>query len=66
MQQVNQQQTTGGTPFAAGNRAKIVRKTDGKDVDTRVRLSDLLKDGDLSANTDLRPGDIIIIPQSYF
>ena len=56
----------GLTPFAAGNRAKIVRKTDGKDVDTRVRLSDLLKDGDLTANTDLRPGDIIIIPQSYF
>ncbi len=56
----------GLTPFASGNRAKIVRKVDGKDVETRVRLSDLLKSGDLTANTDLRPGDIIIIPQSYF
>jgi polysaccharide export outer membrane protein len=56
----------GLTPFASGNRAKIVRKENGKDAETRVRLSDLLKDGDLTANTDLRPGDIIIIPQSYF
>jgi polysaccharide export outer membrane protein len=35
-------------------------------VTSNVRLSDLLKDGDMSANTDLQPGDIIIIPQSYF
>jgi polysaccharide biosynthesis/export protein len=56
----------GLTPYAAGNRAKLVRKIDGKDIDTTVRLSDLLKDGDLTANTDLRPGDIIIIPQSFF
>ena len=58
---------TGGlTPYAAGNRAKIVRHVDGKEIDINVRLNDLLKNGDLSANTDLRPGDIIIIPQSYF
>lgn len=56
----------GLTPYAAGNRAKIVRHVDGKEADLTVRLNDLLKDGDLSANTDLRPGDIIIIPQSYF
>jgi len=56
----------GLTPYAAGNRAKIVRHLDGKEVSLNVRLSDLLKDGDLGANTDLHPGDIIIIPQSYF
>lgn len=56
----------GLTPYAAGNRAKIVRHVDGKEVDLNVRLADLLKNGDLGANTDLRPGDIIIIPQSYF
>ncbi len=56
----------GLTPYAAGNRAKIVRHVGGKEVDVNVRLSDLLKNGDLSANTDLRPGDIIIIPQSFF
>jgi polysaccharide export outer membrane protein len=56
----------GLTPFASGNRTKLVRRVDGKEVNSTVRVSDLLKDGDLSANTDLRPGDIIIIPQSYF
>jgi polysaccharide export outer membrane protein len=56
----------GLTPYAAGNRAKIVRHVDGKEVSVNVRLSDLLKNGDLGANTELRPGDIIIIPQSFF
>lgn len=56
----------GLTQYAAGNRTKIVRRTDGKETDMTVRLSDLLKSGDLTANTDLRPGDIIIIPQSFF
>ena len=56
----------GLTPYAAGNRAEIVRRVDGKEVDYNVRLADLLKGGDLGANTDLRPGDIIIIPQSFF
>jgi polysaccharide export outer membrane protein len=56
----------GLTPYAAGNRAKIVRHVGGKEVDLNVRLSDLLKDGDIGANTDLHPGDIIIIPQTYF
>jgi len=56
----------GLTPYASGNRAKLVRKINGKDVETTLRLSDLLKSGDLSANTELQPGDIIIIPQSFF
>jgi polysaccharide export outer membrane protein len=56
----------GLTPYAAGNRAKLVRNINGHEVTTTIRLSDLLKDGDMNANTDLQPGDIIIIPQSYF
>lgn len=56
----------GLTPYASGNRAKLVRKLNGKEVETTLRLSDLLKSGDLSANTELQPGDIIIIPQSFF
>jgi polysaccharide biosynthesis/export protein len=56
----------GLTPFASGNRAKLIRKINGKDTITVLRLSDLLKDGDLSANTELQPGDTIIIPQSFF
>jgi polysaccharide export outer membrane protein len=57
----------GLTRFAAGNRAVIVRKgADGKDQEQRVRLDDLIKDGDVSANVKMLPGDILIIPQSYF
>jgi polysaccharide export outer membrane protein len=56
----------GLTPYASGNRAKLVRKIGGKETETTLRLSDLLKSGDLSANTELQPGDIIIIPQSFF
>jgi polysaccharide export outer membrane protein len=56
----------GLTRFAAGNRAVIVRKVDGKDVEERIRLDDLLKDGDVTANVKMLPGDIVIVPQSYF
>jgi polysaccharide export outer membrane protein len=56
----------GLTPYAAGNRTRLVRNVDGHQVSETVRLSDLLKDGDLSANTDLHPGDILIIPQTFF
>lgn len=56
----------GLTRFASGNRAVLVRNVNGKQTETRLRLSDLIKDGDVSANVPLKPGDIIIIPQSYF
>ena len=56
----------GLTRFAAGNRAVLVRKVNGRETETRLRLDDLIKDGDVSANVPLKPGDIIIIPQSYF
>ncbi len=32
----------------------------------RVRLDDLLRRGDVSANVEMRPGDVVIIPQSWF
>jgi polysaccharide export outer membrane protein len=56
----------GLTPYASGNRAKLVRRVNGKETETTLRISDLLKSGDLSANAELAPGDIIIIPQSFF
>jgi polysaccharide export outer membrane protein len=56
---------TGGlTDFAAPNRARIVREVKGKTVETRVKLGDLLNKGDLRQNHELRPGDVLIIPQS--
>lgn len=57
----------GLTEFAAGNRAVLVRKEmSGTQESFRLRLDDLLKDGDVSANAYVLPGDIIIVPQSWF
>ena len=56
----------GLSEFAAGNRAKIVRKTSDGAVEIKVRLKDLLNDGDISENVNIRPGDVLIIPQSFF
>ena len=59
-------QTKGLTRFAAGNRAVIVRRVNGTTQNIRVRLADLIKDGDVSQNVDMMPGDTLIIPQTYF
>lgn len=56
----------GLTPLAAGDRATLVRNVEGKQRSFSLRLDDLIKDGDMSANAPLAPGDVIIIPQSYF
>lgn len=56
----------GVTEFAAGNKASVVRMVDGKQEKLNVRLDDLIKDGDISANMMMRPGDILVIPESYF
>lgn len=57
----------GITEFAAGNRAVLVREDDtGSTHNYTVRLDDLLEEGDISANARLLPGDIIIVPQSWF
>jgi polysaccharide biosynthesis/export protein len=55
----------GLTEFAAGNSATIVRTSDGGKRYS-VRLRDLLKGGDISANVEMLPGDVLIIPQSWF
>ena len=56
----------GLTEFAAGNKATIVRKVDGTTKQFRVRLDDLIRDGDISANTRMMPGDVLIIPETWF
>jgi polysaccharide export outer membrane protein len=58
--------TKGLTKFAAGNRAVILRHVGGKETRIPVHLSDLIKDGDIRQNVQMRPGDTVIIPQSYF
>lgn len=52
--------------FAAGNRAKIVRSEGGKAREIRVRLGDLLNRGDIEQNLLVKPGDVLVVPQSVF
>lgn len=54
----------GVTDFADGNGASIYRQSEGKQYS--VRIKDLVKRGDISANVEMRPGDVLIIPQSWF
>ena len=55
----------GLTDFADGNRTVLVRGAEKGKMYT-VRLNDLIKRGDISANVDVKPGDVLIIPQSWF
>lgn len=56
----------GITDFAAGNQASIIRSISGTQQQFAVRLNDLIKDGDMSANVPMRPGDVLVIPESFF
>jgi polysaccharide biosynthesis/export protein len=59
--------TKGLTKYAAGNRAVLVRiDPNGKQQSIKVRLNDLIKDGDIAQNIELSPGDTLIVPQSWF
>lgn len=55
----------GITDFADGNHATLLRTTEGNKQYT-VRLKDLIKRGDVSANVEMKPGDVLIIPQGWF
>lgn len=59
-------QVGGLTEFADGNNTTLVRFQGDEIREFRVRLDDLLNDGDISANVALLPGDILIIPESIF
>ena len=53
--------------FAAGNRSRIVRNSPaGETTECRVRLSDLVQDGDVSQNVRVLPGDVIVVPEARF
>jgi len=56
----------GITDFAAGNRASILRRSGSSTQQLGIRLVDLVRGGDLSANVAMRPGDVVVIPQSFF
>lgn len=55
----------GITDFADGNAARLVRTADGG-KQYSLRIKDLIKRGDVSANIEMLPGDVLIIPESWF
>lgn len=55
----------GLTTFADGNNATLIRTSEGNKR-YKVKLNDLIKHGDIKANVDVLPGDILIIPQGWF
>ncbi len=56
----------GLTDLASGNRATIVRQVGQEQKQFPVRLNDLIRDGDITANVNMAPGDILIIPEAWF
>lgn len=56
----------GLTEFADGNNAKLVRVVNGKQRTFNIDIDDLIRDGDISKNVDMLPGDIVIIPEAWF
>ncbi len=54
----------GLAPFAAGNRAKVVREVDGKQTEIKIKLANLVNKGDMKHNIKLMPGDVLVVPES--
>ncbi len=56
----------GLTEFANGNNAKLIRVVDGRQITYSIFIEDLIKDGDITKNVDMLPGDVVIIPEAWF
>jgi polysaccharide biosynthesis/export protein len=56
----------GLSQYASGNRSRIVRIENGKETVIHVRLDDLVNGGDVRQNVALKPGDVLVVPQSIF
>jgi polysaccharide export outer membrane protein len=52
--------------FAAGNRAHLVRNENGKQTEIKIKLDALVNNGDMKQNIALRPGDVLVVPESRF
>jgi polysaccharide biosynthesis/export protein len=56
----------GLSQFAAGNRAQLIRTENGKQTEIKVKLDSLLNSGDMKQNLPLRPGDVLVVPETRF
>jgi polysaccharide biosynthesis/export protein len=56
----------GLTEYAAGNRSRIVRMVNGQETDIPLKLNALVNGGDMSQNLALKPGDVLVVPESRF
>jgi polysaccharide biosynthesis/export protein len=54
----------GLTDFASANRAKLIRQVNGRNTEIPVKLGNLMNKGDMRQNLELRPGDVLVVPQS--
>jgi len=52
--------------FAAGNRARIIRIENGKQREIKIKLASLVNDGDMKQNLSLKPGDVLVVPETRF
>ena len=52
--------------FAAGNRARLVRSENGKSTEIKVKLEALVEHGDMTQNLALKPGDVLVVPETRF
>jgi len=59
-------QVGGLTEFADGNNASLVRIVNGEQIQYDIYIEDLIKNGEINANVDVLPGDIIVIPETWF
>jgi polysaccharide export outer membrane protein len=59
-------QVGGLMPYAAGNRSKVIRVENGKQQDIKIRLEALINQGDMKQNLALKPGDVLVVPQTRF
>jgi polysaccharide biosynthesis/export protein len=59
-------QVGGLAPYAAGNRAKIVRTEGGKQHEIKLKLDGLVNRGDMKQNLPLQPGDVLVVPETRF
>jgi polysaccharide export outer membrane protein len=58
-------QVGGLADFAAGDRAKLIRVVEGEQKEFGVELDSLVRDGEISENVAMRPGDVLIIPETF-